>query len=79
MKKYEVCYFVKEVGNEDGGGQWETFAETDDIDEAYEKYREMKSKIAPGDFIEDEKHYVDIIAIYEQMGNGYIECLQSEF
>ena len=78
MKKYEVCYFVKEVGS-DGDGQWETFAETNDINEAYEKYRHMKCEIAPGDHIEDDEHCVDMIAIYKRMEDGTQDCLECEF
>ena len=79
MKNYEVCYFVKEVGHEYEGGQWETYAETDDVDEAYEKYADMRAIVQPGDFIEDDKHYVDEVAIYARMDNGTQELLTNDF
>ena len=79
MKNYEVCYFVKEVGYEYEGGQWETYAETDSVDEAYEKYAEMRAVVCPGDFIGDDRHYVDTVAIYTRMENGTQELLESDF
>ena len=77
--KYEVCYFVKEVGYEDGEGQWETYGETDSLEEAEGMYDAMRSVVKVGDYIEDGSHYVDQIAIYERQASGTQEVVTYEF
>lgn len=59
---FEVCYQVKSHMYDEG--EWETYAMCDTLEEAHAMYAKMKSEKAPGDFIEDENHYIDMIAIY---------------
>lgn len=63
---FEICYFVKEVGYEDCGGQWETYGTADTLEKAYDIYDAMKNDARPGDFIEDGKCYIDQIGIYNK-------------
>lgn len=77
MKRFEVCYFVKERPYDEG--QWETYAECDTLDEAEEKYAEMKAVVHPGDHIEDDKHYIDTVAIYERDATGTQNLVTSDF
>lgn len=77
MAKYEICYYVMREGYE--GGQWETYGLADTEEEAYEGFEDMKREMSCGDFLDDEGHYIDQMAIYETDSMGNQSAMEIEF
>lgn len=75
--KYEICFFVKEKGYD--GGQWETYGYADTLEEAEEGLNDMKHEMSVGDFVEDDTHYIDQMAIYETDSTGCQNAIEVEF
>lgn len=71
MGLYEVCYLVKEEPY-DGYDEWRSYKMTDNEEEATELFEEMREIIHPGDYIDDDKHYIDTIGLFDIEHNEFI-------
>ena len=73
MKRYEICYLVKEKDYPDYNC-WETFSFADSLEDAYDQYSKMKnSGISLGESLESEKSYVEEWGIFDTMMCEFVE------